>query len=138
MKQVLFVYLLLPLVVVAQPLGFVSIDTNAVRQVCRVQKLRKIPAGASAGEGIVIRLLEDDTEGSRHQRFIIREPDDTTLLMVHNIDLAPRIPIARGDTIHFCGEYVWNNKGGLIHWTHRDSRNRHFHGWIYHKGKYYE
>ncbi len=58
--------------------------------------------------------------------------------MAHNIDLAPRVPVKRGDIIAFCGEYEWNEKGGVIHWTHRCPRNRHFHGWIRHKNKYYE
>ncbi len=113
--------------------------TNAVPQVvAKVEPPRTIPEGATGGEGKVIRLLSDDTEGSRHQRFIIRKADNSTLLIVHNIDLAPRVPVAIGDTVAFCGEFVWNEKGGLIHWTHRDPQNRHFHGWLRHKDRYYD
>ena len=43
------------------------------------------------GSGEVIRLLPDDLEGSRHQKFILRVSDSLTVLMSHNIDLAPRI-----------------------------------------------
>lgn len=92
-----------------------------------------------AGEGTVIRLLPDDLNGSRHQRFIIELASGQTLLISHNIDLAPRInTLAEGDTIRFNGEYVWNAKGGLIHWTHRDPRGRHVAGWLIHNGKTYQ
>ena len=91
------------------------------------------------GEGQVIRNLPDDNDGSRHQRFILRLGSGQTLLVAHNIDLAPRISaIAVGDIVKFYGEYEWNNKGGVMHWTHRDPNNRHAHGWLMHKGKKYE
>jgi hypothetical protein len=44
-----------------------------------------------SGEGVVDRVLSDDVDGSRHQRFILRLASGQTLLVAHNIDLAPRI-----------------------------------------------
>jgi hypothetical protein len=41
--------------------------------------------------GEVIKLLADDTEGSRHQKFIMQLPSGHTVLISHNIDLAPRV-----------------------------------------------
>lgn len=91
------------------------------------------------GGGKVVRVLPDDNDGSRHQRFIVRLSSGRTLLIAHNIDLAPRVPSIRvGDTVSFNGEYEWNDKGGVIHWTHRDPQNRHQAGWIEHKGKRYQ
>lgn len=91
------------------------------------------------GSGRVIRVLSDDNEGSRHQRFIVELSPGRTLLVAHNIDLAPRVQSIRtGDTVAFYGEYEWNDRGGVIHWTHRDPRGRHSDGWIEHNGRRYQ
>jgi hypothetical protein len=91
------------------------------------------------GEGVVTRVLADDLEGSRHQRFILRLDTGQTVLVAHNIDLAPRIGGLRtGDTVAFYGEYDWNPKGGVIHWTHHDPDGRHAAGWLRHGGKIYQ
>ena len=88
------------------------------------------------GEGTVIRLLADDLNGSRHQRFIVELASRQTLLIAHNIDVAARIDgLAVGDTVSFSGEYVWNEKGGVIHWTHHDPQGRHVAGWVKHNGR---
>ena len=88
--------------------------------------------------GIVDRLLEDDLEGSRHQRFVVRLPDDHTVLIAHNIDLAPRVPLNTGDPVRFFGEFEWNPRGGVVHWTHKDPQKRRPGGWIDHGGARYE
>jgi len=91
------------------------------------------------GSGTVIRILSDDNQGSRHQRFILKLASGQTLLIAHNIDVAPRINgLAKGDRVDFCGEYEWNNKGGVIHWTHRDPNGRHPGGWLKYRGKTYQ
>jgi len=88
-------------------------------------------------EGRVKRVLRDDNEGSRHQRFILDIKPDLTILVAHNIDLAERVPLSTGDHIRLRGEYEWNPKGGVIHWTHRDPGGRHAGGWIEHNNKRY-
>jgi hypothetical protein len=93
----------------------------------------------ASGAGTVIRILSDDNDGSRHQRFILRLPGGRTLLIAHNIDLAPRISgIREGDTVEFYGEYASNSKGGVIHWTHHDPQGRHPDGWLLHQGRTYQ
>ncbi len=90
------------------------------------------------GQGKVVKILKDDTEGSKHQRFIVRITPNQTILIAHNIDLAPRADIRTGDQISFKGEYEWNNKGGVLHWTHHDPRGKHPDGWLEVKGKRYQ
>ena len=91
------------------------------------------------GSGTVTRVLSDDNEGSPHQRFIVTLPSGQTLLISHNIDLAHRVEgLAVGDPVSFKGEYEWNDKGGVVHWTHRDPEGRHEPGWIRHGGNTYE
>ena len=88
--------------------------------------------------GAVERVLGDDNEGSRHQRFIVELASGHTVLVAHNIDLASRVPLRRGDRVEVKGEYEWTELGGVIHWTHRDPRGRHEHGWIRHQGEIYQ
>src|SRR5262245_57664682 len=91
------------------------------------------------GAGNVLRILPDDNDGSRHQRFIVGLSSGQSLLIAHNIDLAPRVESLRaGDRVEFKGEYEWNDKGGTMHWTHHDPAGRHEPGWIRHNGKTYQ
>ena len=91
------------------------------------------------GTGVVSRILSDDNDGSRHQRFILRLQSGQTLLVAHNIDLAPRInDLKEGDTVEYSGEYEWNPKGGVVHWTHRDPAGQHVTGWLKHDGRVFQ
>ncbi|MFN5464253.1 MAG: DUF3465 domain-containing protein [Cyanobacteriota bacterium] len=91
------------------------------------------------GEGVVIRVLSDDDDGSRHQRFILRLASGQTLLIAHNIDLAPRIEALKsGDRVAFYGQYEWNAEGGVIHWTHHDPDGLHVPGWLKYNGMVYQ
>lgn len=91
------------------------------------------------GEGTVGKVLPDDREGKRHQRFIVKLGSGQSVLVAHNIDLAPRVAgLKAGDRLAFKGEYEWNAKGGVIHWTHHDPGGRHVAGWIRHEGHVYQ
>ena len=91
------------------------------------------------GRGIVLRVLPDDRDGSPHQRFLLRLADGGTVLVAHNLDLAPRLDgLAEGETVAFRGEYVWNPKGGTLHWTHDDPRGTHPDGWLRWRGRVYQ
>jgi Protein of unknown function (DUF3465) len=89
--------------------------------------------------GVVSKTLSDDNSGSRHQRFIVALPSGHTVLVAHNIDLAERIPdLQEGDSVELYGEYVWNSRGGVMHWTHRDPAGHHVAGWIKHNNRLYQ
>ena len=98
-----------------------------------------VDGGQVEGVGTVIRVLPDDNDGSRHQRFILQLESGRTLLVAHNIDLAPRInSIRQGDSVAFFGEFRTNPQGGVIHWTHHDPQKRHPDGWLKHGGRIYQ
>lgn len=91
------------------------------------------------GKGRVKKVLRDDTKGSKHQKFILQTSPEQTVLVAHNIDVAPRLPgLQKNDTVEFYGEYEWTAQGGVIHWTHKDSGGRHAHGWLKYNGKTYQ
>jgi hypothetical protein len=113
-------------------------STSDDQQVVRAFQARQSNVQVS-GSGVVVRSLPDDTSGSKHQRFILRLESGQTLLIAHNIDLASRIDSLReGDAVEFYGEYEWNSKGGVLHWTHRDPAGRHENGWLRHNGATYQ
>ncbi len=91
------------------------------------------------GAGVVKAVLRDDNEGSPHQKFILKLSNGQTVLVAHNIDLAPRIDtLQKGDQVEFFGEYEYSAQGGVIHWTHHDPQKNHMGGWLKHKNKTYE
>lgn len=109
--------------------------------------LRALIAGQVSGEMVtataqVHRILSDDNDGARHQRFLVavgREGRRTlTVKVSHNIDLAPRLPLQEGDTVTIRGQFEWNDLGGVLHWTHHDPDRRREGGWIEHNGRRYE
>ncbi|TVU70798.1 DUF3465 domain-containing protein [Cobetia crustatorum] len=119
----------------ASSVGNRSVDESRLRNAISAQQSDV----QVRGTGEVIRLLRDDLKGSRHQKFLIRVVGGTTILVAHNIDLAPRIDSLQvGDRLGFYGEYEWNDKGGVIHWTHHDPGGRHVDGWLEHAGRRYE
>lgn len=89
------------------------------------------------GNGVVKKLLPDDTKGAKHQRFLVTIAPEQTLLFAHNIDLAQRAEVNVGDQVQFRGEYIYNPEGGIMHWTHHDPQGRQG-GWIRVNGQTYE
>ncbi len=121
-----------------------SVETNSGEAKNQVQILEQYYKNKTSKKmiqltGTVIKLLSDDLIEPRHQKFIIKTSTKMSLLVTHNIDLAPRInSINEGDEVLIYGQYEWNDKGGLLHWTHHDPKKRRAGGWIIHNGKKYE
>ena len=89
------------------------------------------------GEGRIVHLLKDDRDPPRHQRCLAEILDGHTIKISHNIDLAPRVPWRKGQTVRFRGRFEWNDKGGVVHWTHHDPKGRHEGGWLELAGQRY-
>jgi hypothetical protein len=136
---------LLPLLIAAvllagcSPAG-TSSATNSAGDQLVANALQARQSGVQVtGAGTVDRNLTDDTDGGRHQRFVLRLASGQTLLVAHNIDIAPRIPTLRvGDTVEYGGVYEWNAQGGVIHWTHHDPSGQHQGGWLKRNGQVYQ
>ncbi|HZI64860.1 MAG TPA: DUF3465 domain-containing protein, partial [Thermoanaerobaculia bacterium] len=60
-----------------------------------------------------------------------------TVLVVHNLDLAERLRLGLEDEVRFRGRYEWNERGGLVHWTHSEPGGEPG-GWIEHGGRRYD
>jgi len=109
-----------------------QIDTKkftAKQQKQAISKIRKAQHNTNAQfwvgfNGKIVQILKDDNNGSRHQKFLISPTKDITLLIAHNIDLASRVPLIKGDFISLFGRYEWNDKGGVMHWTHHDPKGK--------------
>ncbi len=112
-----------------------GMDAGAITEAFGAQ--RNVPQ--VQGSGIVVKVLKDDTKGLKHQKFLLKVSDNITILIAHNIDLAPRVAdIKDGDVVEFKGEYIYTPKGGTVHWTHKDPRGNHQAGYLKHNGKTYE
>ena len=91
-------------------------------------------------DGVVTSVLADEGGPSgMHQRFIIRLAGASqTVLVDNNVTIGQRAPVAAGDDVIVHGEYVWNDQGGLIHFTHHDPAPAHEGGWIELHGTRYQ
>ncbi len=117
--------------------------SNYSAEIIEDRTIEKLYANRQSGEmvefeGKIIKQLSDDNDGSRHQRFIVQLDSQQTVLIAHNIDLAPRVPIGVNKNIRIYGQYEWNEKGGVIHWTHADPAGDYEAGWIKYQGKVYQ
>jgi hypothetical protein len=103
----------LPIIVALTAVYFYSLEQDSA---ATHKGSTEVPALVSGRQieasGIVVRVLSDDNYGSRHQRFILKLTNDHTLLIAHDIDLAPRVSNLKfGDTVHFSGQYEDNDRG---------------------------
>ena len=48
------------------------------------------------------------------------------------------MPAEEGDVILGRGQYEWNDRGGVLHWTHHDPKDWREGGWIEFDGERYE
>jgi hypothetical protein len=91
-------------------------------------------------DGSVLTLFPDRQSSTGiHEQFILRlAGSDITVEVEHNISIGARVPLTEGDRLIVHGEYIWNAKGGLIHFTHHDPQGKHEAGYIKDKGQTYD
>ena len=117
----------------------VTVATDNAHQLIQEYYTNKTSGKMIVVTATVHRILSDDTHEPRHQRFILSLNSGMTVLVAHNIDLAPRVSgLQIGDTVTVNGQYEWNDQGGVLHWTHHDPKGRRDGGQIEHNGKIYQ
>jgi len=119
---------------VSAPAGNLAYDDNDVLA-AQSNRLIKVEVTVTAP---VKKMLPEDDVGLPHEKFLIVLSNGSTVLIAHDIKYAPVVPVHPGDMVRIHGEYIWNAKGGLIHWTHRSDSPRHESGWIEFNGQRYE
>jgi hypothetical protein len=48
------------------------------------------------------------------------------------------VPAQAGDIVTVHGEFIWNQRGGVLHWTHHSDTPRHESGYIDFAGNRYQ
>jgi len=137
----LFSWLIQPTVLIEKVLAQNGFMANSVRlddrEALNAQADHAIKREITV-EARVKKLLPEDTRGLPHEKFLIELSNGTTILIAHDLKMAPSVPIQPGDILRIHGEYIWNSRGGLIHWTHHTDTPRHEGGWIDFNGTRYQ
>jgi len=68
--------------------------------------------------GTVKHGLSDAYGRYQHQRFILQCLNGMTILIVNDVGVGRRVPIANHAQVAVRGQYVWDRQGGLVHFTH--------------------
>ncbi len=100
-----------------------QIEVTASGSVAHLLGTRVGPSGPH--EGFLLHL-----RGAAGRGLTVRVED--------NVDLTGPIPLAEGDSVEVHGEYIYDPRGGLIHYTHLDPRGRHEPGYVRVNGKVYD
>ncbi|MBC7712546.1 MAG: DUF3465 domain-containing protein [Rhizobacter sp.] len=85
--------------------------------------------------GTITQVEQEDHSGLPHQKFSVKIGTGTNLQIVSNLDFG-RIPVAVGQTVSVCGEYLHVGQG-MVHWTHFDPHGGHADGFTILNGTLY-
>ncbi len=93
--------------------------------------------------GSIVRVLGTRLGRSgEHEGFLLHlsgaDGHGLTVRVEDNVDLTGPIPIAAGEPAVIRGEYIYDPRGGLIHYTHLDPRGRHPAGYVQVGGRVYQ
>jgi hypothetical protein len=91
------------------------VEVTASGSVAKVLGTRRGPSGVHTGFLLHLR-------GAAGRGLTVRVED--------NVDLTGPIPVHAGDDAEVRGEYIYDPRGGLIHYTHRDPRGNRPGGYV--------
>ncbi len=114
--------------------GQITDDADLVRA-ARAQKRQHY---IEAGNLVVTKILPDDRQGLKHQKWEARLSNGQKIQVVYNSDMGARVPVEVGDQFGVGGEFVWGRQNvGIMHWLHEDRKDRRPDGYVYHEGQVY-
>jgi hypothetical protein len=95
------------------------------------------------GTGVVARVLGTRNGPSgEHEGFLLHLTGPgghgLTVRVESNLDLMGSLPVREGRAAIVRGEYEYDPRGGVIHWTHRDPSGRHPGGFVEVDGRRYD
>ncbi|MGH7728205.1 MAG: DUF3465 domain-containing protein [Vulcanimicrobiaceae bacterium] len=97
----------------------------------------------ATADGAVARILGTrEGPSGRHEGFLVHLTGSAggglTVRVEDNVDLTGPIPLQDGEPVEVRGEYIYDSRGGLLHWTHRDPAGRHAAGYVRVDGRYFQ
>ena len=99
------------------------VEVTASGSVARIFGIHVGPSGAH--EGFLLHLA-----GAEGRGLTVRVED--------NVDLTGPLDLAEGQSVEVRGEYIFDPRGGIVHYTHRDPRGRHAAGYVRVGDKFYQ
>ncbi len=106
-------------------------------EIVRALENRKMVNFIQGANLVVTRILPEDTRGNPHQLWMARLSSGSQVKIIYNLDMGERVPLKVGDVFSVGGQFLWTNKGGLIHWTHEDPRKNRPDGYVILDGQVY-
>jgi hypothetical protein len=115
-------------------LGLVSVSSFAATSVPTLEKALQSQVRVDFIEAQnlqVTDLLPDDTNGSPHQKFVVKVTQNSLVTIISNLDMCPHVPVRKGDLVAVGGQFIPTGRNaGIIHWTHRDPKHKRTDGYI--------
>lgn len=114
--------------------GQITDDSDLVRAV----RSQKAQFYIEAGNLVVTKLLPDDRNGLKHQKWEARLSNGEVIQVVYNSDMGDRVPVKIGDKFGVGGQFVWGRQRmGVMHWLHEDKREKRPDGYVFFNGTVY-
>ena len=112
--------------------GGTTVDNAALRSALAAGQTTEVTV-----QGHVVSVLPDGygSDGP-HERFTLDVGAGVVVEVDHNLTLAPRVPVHRGDSVTVHGEFAPDPGHPVIHYTHH-ATGRHEGGWIELDGRTY-
>lgn len=99
------------------------------------QQARKVELTVTAP---IKKMLREEDYREPHQRFLLILSNGTTVLVANDLQYGTYAPVQAGNVVRIHGEYIWNERGGVLHWTHKSDEPRHESGYIDFNGMRYQ